>query len=40
MLEAMFKLHFPDILKVQTMLTPIFGPDKQTGGQILNKDNA
>ena len=26
----MFKSHFPAVLKVQTMFTPIFGPDKHT----------
>ena len=29
--EAMFKSRFPVILKVQTMFTPILGPDKHTG---------
>ena len=31
MLEVMFKSHFPAILKVQNMFTPVFGPDKHTG---------
>ena len=31
MLEAMSKLRFPAILKVQTIHTPVFGPDKHTG---------
>ena len=29
-LEAMFKSRFPAILMVQTMFTPVFGPDKHT----------
>ena len=31
MLEAMFKLRYPAILKVQTIFTPVFGPYKHTG---------
>ena len=29
-LEAMFELRFPAILKEQTVFTPAFGPDKHT----------